>query len=39
MKSNEWFNVKHVSPPDILYPCEVIERISTQTLRIEGAFV
>jgi len=38
-KSDEWFNVKHVSPPDILYPYEVIERTSTQTLRIEGAFV
>ncbi len=38
-KSDEWFNVEHVSPPDIIYPYEVIERTSTKTLRIEGAFV
>lgn len=38
-KSSDWFNVRHVSPPDIIYPYEVIERKSTQTLRIEGAFL
>jgi DNA-binding LacI/PurR family transcriptional regulator len=38
-KSGEWFNVKQVSPPDIIYPYEVLERKSTQTSRIEGSFL
>lgn len=38
-KSDEWFKVKQVSPPEIIYPYEVIERMSTQTSRIEGSFL
>jgi len=38
-ESDGWFNVKNVSVPDIIYPYEIIERKSTQTLRVEGSFL
>ncbi|OGV50513.1 MAG: hypothetical protein A2017_01365 [Lentisphaerae bacterium GWF2_44_16] len=38
-KAHEWFAIEGVSAPDIVFPYEIVERKSTLTKRLEGAFL